>query len=247
MIISDAADGKAPRPREFIAVMVVYTGLAGIGEASPNIAKNMAWLVLAGVTLSRGAKAFGLFGDNAKIPDKVVQTLPILGRTVTDTAAPVADAVVPGTGGPLAVAGRAIGAVFGGGNGGTAQVFGKVKPNSQGSPHRGSHTRGNWQSDLARDYAVPAGTPVYALFDGTIGQGFGTFVSSDPRLAGSRLTVEGKSDAAYYAHLSKYASGIAPGVKVKKGQLLGYSGRANGLDHLHLAVRSGDPKTYLGV
>lgn len=98
---------------------------------------------------------------------------------------------------------------------------------------------GNWESDQAFDLAVPYGTPVYAPFGGTIGQQFGALGSSDPRMAGLRLHLVSPADELYYAHLSKFAPGIKPGTAVKSGALLGYSGRANGLDHLHLGDRTG--------
>lgn len=111
-----------------------------------------------------------------------------------------------------------------------------------GGPGVGTHTRGNWQSDNAIDLMVPEGTPVYAVQGGRIGPNFGALNSSDPRLAGLRLTVAGPQRQVYYAHLSKFAPGIRPGVNVRRGQLLGYSGSANGAAHLHLGFSSGDPR-----
>ena len=108
-----------------------------------------------------------------------------------------------------------------------------------GTPGAGTHTRGNWQSDNAVDIAVPVGTPVYAVADGTIGPRIGSQGSNDPRLAGLRLTVMSAGNAFYYAHLSKLA--VKAGERVKAGQLLGYSGKANGSAHLHFAVRKGTP------
>lgn len=113
-----------------------------------------------------------------------------------------------------------------------------------GRPGQGTHTRGNWQSDAAVDVALTRGTPIYAAVSGTIGPRFGAFDSSDPALAGLRLTIVGRADELYYAHLSAFAPGIAPGSKVRAGQLIGYSGTANGVDHLHLAALRGDPATY---
>ena len=46
----------------------------------------------------------------------------------------------------------------------------------------------------------------------------------------------------YYAHLSKLA--VKAGQSVVKGQLIGYSGSANGAAHLHIAAKHGDPQTY---
>lgn len=114
-----------------------------------------------------------------------------------------------------------------------------------GGPGGGSHsfTSGpnNWQSDNAIDLMTPVGTPVYAVQAGTVGSNFGPLNSRDPRMAGSRMTVSNPHLQAYYAHLSNFAPGIKPGVAVKRGQLLGYSGSANGAAHLHLGFSSGNP------
>lgn len=117
-----------------------------------------------------------------------------------------------------------------------------------GSPYGGTHTRGNWQSDNAVDLMVATGTPVYATTTGIIGDRFGALGSGDPRLAGLRLNLIAPSGPSwYYAHLSRFAPGIKPGVRVRPGQLLGYSGSANGADHLHLGVESGNPLSFLGL
>jgi murein DD-endopeptidase MepM/ murein hydrolase activator NlpD len=121
------------------------------------------------------------------------------------------------------------------------QVIGKII----GFPYQGSHTLyGNWQSDNAIDISVPYGTRVYAPVAGTLGN-VGPFSSSDPHLAGSRINLAGVDKQGYYfAHLSKLATGIRQGATVKEGQLLGYTGRANGVDHLHFAVEKGSPTDY---
>jgi murein DD-endopeptidase MepM/ murein hydrolase activator NlpD len=113
----------------------------------------------------------------------------------------------------------------------------------QGSHKPGATTPANWQSDNAVDIAVPSGTPVYATHDGTIGPNIGFFRSSSPYLQGQRLTVLWGGNAAYYAHLSRIV--VHPGQQVKAGQLLGYSGVANGVAHLHYAVEAGSPLDWV--
>jgi murein DD-endopeptidase MepM/ murein hydrolase activator NlpD len=46
----------------------------------------------------------------------------------------------------------------------------------------------------------------------------------------------------YYSHLSSYAKGIKPGTKVKRGDLIGYSGSSGRVDgpHLHYEVHKND-------
>lgn len=113
-----------------------------------------------------------------------------------------------------------------------------------GVPNQGTHTLyGNWESDNAVDISVPVGTPVYALTDGKIGSQIGALGSGDARLAGLRVHLDGKNDSFYYAHLSRLA--VRAGQRVKKGQLIGWSGSANGSAHLHLASRNRDPRSYL--
>lgn len=115
-----------------------------------------------------------------------------------------------------------------------------------GTPYQGSHKPGattpaSWESDNAVDISVPKGTPVYAVAAGTIGPQFGAFSGSSAYLAGLRLHLNTGANEYYYAHLSAFAPGIKPGAKVKAGQLIGYSGVANGVAHLHFAERKGSP------
>jgi murein DD-endopeptidase MepM/ murein hydrolase activator NlpD len=99
------------------------------------------------------------------------------------------------------------------------------------------------------DFGAPAGSAVYAAGDGVI---------EDARWAGGygrwiRIRHEGGWETGY-AHLSAFASGLAPGARVSQGQVIGYVG-ASGLatgPHLHFEVmkngerldpRTADPET----
>lgn len=113
-----------------------------------------------------------------------------------------------------------------------------------GVPYQGTHRLyNNWESDNAVDIAAPVGTPVYALRSGVIGSQIGSLGSGDARLAGQRVHLKFGDNEAYYAHLSRLV--VKAGQRVQAGQLIGYSGSANGTPHLHLAVRSGDPRTIV--
>ena len=125
-----------------------------------------------------------------------------------------------------------------------AQTAAGFSGNVIGTPGSGTHTLGNWESDRAVDEAMPEGTPIRAPFDGTIGQQFGS-LGKGGRFAGLRLHVVGQNDEFYGAHLSRFAKGIAPGVHVRKGQIIGYSGSANGVPHLHEALRRGNPRSLV--
>ncbi len=114
-----------------------------------------------------------------------------------------------------------------------------------GWPYQGTHTLGNWQSDRACDISVPVGTAVLACFGGTIGDNFGPLPDPDPRFAGLRLQINGATDSSWYGHLSAFAAGLGPGDQVTAGQVLGKSGSANGVPHLHWALEHGWPPTFL--
>lgn len=124
---------------------------------------------------------------------------------------------------------------------------GPAKGTLIGGPGQGTHSNtakpNNWQSDHAVDIGLPQGTPILAVADGKVcsGCGFGEH-GGGPRFEGERLTLNygtGLVRSAYYAHLSKII--VRPGQSVRRGQVLGYSGRANGTDHLHFATDRFDP------
>jgi murein DD-endopeptidase MepM/ murein hydrolase activator NlpD len=154
-----------------------------------------------------------------------------------------ADAVIGERRGLLASAGGAILATAANARNAVGRLLAfplGAAPKYGAGPYVGTHRDfGNWQSDNAVDLLVPAGTPVYALASGVIGPQIGPLGSSSPQLAGQRVYVNTPTDSFYYAHLSKLA--VKAGEKVDAGQLIGYSGSANGVDHLHLAARTGNP------
>ena len=84
------------------------------------------------------------------------------------------------------------------------------------------------------DFRASVGTPVYATGDGTIKYAgrMGTY--------GNLIEINhGFGFQTRYAHLSAFAKGIHPGVKVKRGQIIGYTG-ATGVvtgPHLHYEIR----------
>lgn len=96
------------------------------------------------------------------------------------------------------------------------------------------------------DYAAPTGTPVYSIGDGTV-------VKKGYQAGGGGNYINIKHNSVYttqYMHLSKFATGMAPGVRVKQGQLIGYVG-ATGLasgPHLDFRVfKNGSPIDPLKV
>jgi len=94
------------------------------------------------------------------------------------------------------------------------------------------------------DLRAPTGTAILSSADGTV-------IYRGSRLRGyGRLIVidHGGGWSTAYAHLSKYVVGV--GRKVRKGQLIGYSGRSGRAQgpHLHFELRKGaDPIDPLSI
>ena len=89
------------------------------------------------------------------------------------------------------------------------------------------------------DYAAPTGTPVMSIGDGVV-------IEKGYKGAGGN-TVKIKHNSVYttaYLHLSKYASGLKVGQRVKQGEVIGYvgsTGRSTG-PHLDFRVwKNGTP------
>ena len=90
------------------------------------------------------------------------------------------------------------------------------------------------------DYAAPVGTPVMTTADGVV-----TFAGWKE---GGGRTVEIRHAGAYltaYLHLSRFASGIRPGVRVSQGQVVGYVGTTGLSTGPHLDYRVTQNGRYL--
>jgi murein DD-endopeptidase MepM/ murein hydrolase activator NlpD len=83
------------------------------------------------------------------------------------------------------------------------------------------------------DFAAPSGTPIYAAGDGV--------VTKTGRFGGYGNYLRIRHDRVFetaYGHLRSFAKGMRPGLRVKKGELIGYvgnTGRSTG-NHLHFEV-----------
>jgi murein DD-endopeptidase MepM/ murein hydrolase activator NlpD len=83
------------------------------------------------------------------------------------------------------------------------------------------------------DFGAPAGTPIQAAGDGVVEQkgwngGYGNYI---------RIR-HGGEYATAYAHLSRFAAGVAEGARIRQGQIIGYvgsTGRSTG-PHLHYEI-----------
>jgi murein DD-endopeptidase MepM/ murein hydrolase activator NlpD len=107
--------------------------------------------------------------------------------------------------------------------------------------------RGQGRRHDAIDIMAPRGTPVVAVADGVVMKLFQSERGGITlyELAPDRRTIY------YYAHLDRYAPGIADGQALRRGQVLGYVGNTGdagpGNYHLHFEVSTtADPKKYWG-
>jgi murein DD-endopeptidase MepM/ murein hydrolase activator NlpD len=82
------------------------------------------------------------------------------------------------------------------------------------------------------DYAAPVGTEVHSIGDGTV------ISAGDSGGAGKMVKIQHNSIyATAYLHLSRFAPGIAPGVKVKQNDIIGYVGSSGLSTGPHLDFR----------
>lgn len=224
--ISDATKGNLPRPRSYIGLMMVALGVGTVSIVAPELAAIFSVLIFLGTLFGEGSHGGTIFQGLQKATS--LQTLPNAKSGVGFTPG----GLTPSTPGSFTIT-----------KGGTIDPLGALSSGVQkiiGFPYQGSHTLyGNWESDNAIDIQTPIGTPVYAIAPGTIGSEIGPINSTDPHLQGQRLHLVTGNNEYYYAHLSQIV--VKPGQRVKAGTLLGYSGSANGVQHLHIASKYGNP------
>lgn len=103
-----------------------------------------------------------------------------------------------------------------------------------------SEARGE-RSHLAVDILAPRGSPVVAVDDGTLAR-----LSSSP--AGGISVYQLGASERYcfiYAHLERYAEGLAEGQPVRRGEVIGYVGTTGNAPpstpHLHFAIHQVEP------
>ena len=96
------------------------------------------------------------------------------------------------------------------------------------------------------DFRANVGNEIYATGDGVVK--FAGLKGTFGRLI---IIDHDYGYESYYAHLSSYAKGIKPGTKVKRGDLIGFSGQSGRVEgpHLHYEVHLNnkpvDPLNYL--
>lgn len=89
-----------------------------------------------------------------------------------------------------------------------------------------------YQPHYGVDYGAPTGTPIYATGDGVV-------VAATRRVGnGNYVKVKHNNTyTTYYLHMSRFARGMAPGVKVKQGQTIGYVGSTGSATAPHVCYR----------
>jgi murein DD-endopeptidase MepM/ murein hydrolase activator NlpD len=101
----------------------------------------------------------------------------------------------------------------------------------------------------AIDILAPRGTPIVAVEEGRIEK---LFESKRGGLTVYQFDPSGRY-CYYYAHLDRYASGLAEGQTVKRGQVIGYVGTSGNAapqtPHLHFTIfkLAADKKWWQGV
>ncbi|WP_422360650.1 peptidoglycan DD-metalloendopeptidase family protein [Reichenbachiella sp.] len=89
-----------------------------------------------------------------------------------------------------------------------------------------------YKAHLGTDYAAPVGTPIRAVADGKI------IAAKYNRFNGNFVKIQHNGNiATQYLHMSKIASGIRNGKKVKRGQTIGFVGSTGLASGPHLCYR----------
>lgn len=107
-----------------------------------------------------------------------------------------------------------------------------------GAPYSGTHTIGNWQSDMAYDLFGKTGTAVRLPSEGTVVKVSGS-PGGNPRFAGYGVTIRVAGGQAFFKHLGSIGPNVRPGQRLPAGALVGtLDGAVAGGPHLHLGAEN---------
>ena len=197
-------------------------GYAAYGEKGVRVIALQTALVAAGITVRGGVDGdFGAGTSAAVMEFQTAQGLPVSGKVTEATAAALGLVASPA---PVAADPSTvkIGAFPVQGTCSFGDSFGF--PRSGGRSHQGV------------DIIAPAGKLLYAAIDGTVTKVYADYPGS---LAGNGLRIT-SADGTYvfYAHMTGIADGIAVGVPVTAGQIVGTVGSTgnSGTPHLHFEI-----------
>ena len=198
--------------------------LLSLGSHGEDVKTMQRLLIAVGITVFGGAD--GVFGPATQASLKQFQTrvgLPANGVYDTATQAALTAAAPAPTPPPATPPGAVVLTVFPvPATCSFTDTFGA--PRSGGRKHQGV------------DIIVAAGTPIYAVMNGTITKKQLDFVGS---LGGNSLWLSAADGTYfYYAHLSAFAPGIEVGSVLTAGTVIGYVGKSGnaGVPHLHFEV-----------
>ena len=211
-----AAPVAAPVPVAVTATAMTFETLPARGQSGDLVRALQNALIANGTEIKGGAD--GVFGVATTIAIGNFQTARALNQTkVLDVNTAVALALIP----TLESLGLPTLQVFPmQGRCGFTDTWGQAR--SEGRSHEGTDVMG------ARGLAL------YATNDGVISR-----MSTGGRLGGNVIYVKIPNGTYfYYAHLDSFAPGMAAGVPVKAGQIIGYVGSTGdaGTPHLHFEV-----------
>jgi murein DD-endopeptidase MepM/ murein hydrolase activator NlpD len=211
-----AAPVAAPSPVAVTATAMTFETLPARGQSGDLVRALQNALIANGTEVKGGAD--GVFGVATTVALGNFQTARALNQTkVLDVNTAVALALIP----TLESLGLPTLQVFPmQGRCGFTDTWGQAR--SEGRSHEGTDVMG------ARGLAL------YATNDGVISR-----MSTGGRLGGNVIYVKIPNGTYfYYAHLDSFAPGMAAGVPVKAGQIIGYVGSTGdaGTPHLHFEV-----------
>jgi len=211
-----AAPVAAPVPVAVTATAMTFETLPARGQSGDLVRALQNALIANGTEIKGGAD--GVFGVATTVALGNFQTARALNQTkVLDVNTAVALALIP----TLESLGLPTLQVFPmQGRCGFTDTWGQAR--SEGRSHEGTDVMG------ARGLAL------YATNDGVISR-----MSTGGRLGGNVIYVKIPNGTYfYYAHLDSFAPGMAAGVPVKAGQIIGYVGSTGdaGTPHLHFEV-----------
>jgi len=103
---------------------------------------------------------------------------------------------------------------------------------SRFSPKRYHPVQKRYKAHLGTDYAARTGTPIYAAGDGIITK------ARHEKYNGKNVKIRHNNTfSTQYLHMSRIATGLRPGQKVKQGQIIGYVGSTGLATGPHLCYR----------
>lgn len=89
-----------------------------------------------------------------------------------------------------------------------------------------------WKAHLGTDYAAPTGTPIMAVGDGVV------IEARYSKFNGNYIKIKHNSTyTTQYLHMSKIASGMKPGTRVRQGETIGYVGSTGLATGPHVCFR----------